>query len=952
MRRISLALALVGAMAAAGCGAGTTGSGSTGKAPGVAEGTFKVTIQNGQAGAALKIAGGFVTSNPAGISCGVSAAGADLNACEAEFPIGSTVTLTPTGVNGKIFLQWAGDCQGTSVCAFDGGADKYLIASFGTSYVEQGVHPNWSDPALHGPETIKALTGGAGGIPCASCHGASLQGMGIAVSCQNCHAPAATVKAETCATCHPAQGAAHQAKFNRIWDAPKLVATLGTVTYDAGTVTVNYSLTKNGQPYTVPVAQLAQKTVYVAKFDRAARKFTAYKSLTSAAGTGAGNYVATGTGVAFDPTTTDSFVYAYFAENPTVLPFEPSGHYRLYDDVASVAKQFKATAEATDWSYVTATPSKNCEKCHPAPYMKHGYRAGAVAGVQDIVACKACHADNRVGSHPDWQVLVTDPARYVRIGATPPEPLTPAELATYAYNASVMNDTHMSHAMEFAYPQSMANCVTCHENPAAPGTLMNNFLTDANFTLATCKSCHPVTATTLNAKRAPPLYGTGGVMPGYHDLDANGKVSGHECNECHTDKLKSYAAGVIEYWTETDPEYSDGIPAMAYGHPVKLFNQVHNGYDHRVYTAAGAKYAETIKASITSTSFDPATNKVTVDFTVSGAAAGALIKPTVVMSLYGYDTKDFIVGGHASQPAPDGKRNLEWAEGASGNSPRLAVTPAVATAGNTTWTAVADLSLWSAYIADGRVKRGEIGILPVIGADNTVAVSDTNPEIAVAGVSKTIALPAGTIVEDAAAYGRNITDTAKCNKCHEALAIEFHHPAYGSAGVVGCRLCHVVGNGGSHLEMQSRSIDSYVHALHSMQVMDVNGINFADPVAAMKYDHHIGSTYPKFSSLDCESCHNAGTYEVPANDKSLPGILSASSAITGKTRAINGVPSVVTGPGARACGSCHRSEAIKADDADALRAIDNHTKAFGYREVPVAPQTIAEKLLQVIDAVF
>ena len=26
-----------------------------------------------------------------------------------------------------------------------------------------------------------------------------------------------------------------------------------------------------------------------------------------------------------------------------------------------------------------------------------------------------------------------------------------------------MNDVHMSHAMEFPYPQSMSNCVTCHE---------------------------------------------------------------------------------------------------------------------------------------------------------------------------------------------------------------------------------------------------------------------------------------------------------------------------------------------------------------------------------------------------------------------------------------------------------------------------------------------------------
>ena len=32
----------------------------------------------------------------------------------------------------------------------------------------------------------------------------------------------------------------------------------------------------------------------------------------------------------------------------------------------------------------------------------------------------------------------------------------------YAYKTTLMNDVHMSHAMEFPYPQSMSSCVTCH----------------------------------------------------------------------------------------------------------------------------------------------------------------------------------------------------------------------------------------------------------------------------------------------------------------------------------------------------------------------------------------------------------------------------------------------------------------------------------------------------------
>ena len=42
------------------------------------------------------------------------------------------------------------------------------------------------------------------------------------------------------------------------------------------------------------------------------------------------------------------------------------------------------------------------------------------------------------------------------------ETITAAEKTKYAYKTRLMNDVHMSHAMEFAYPQSMKNCVTCH----------------------------------------------------------------------------------------------------------------------------------------------------------------------------------------------------------------------------------------------------------------------------------------------------------------------------------------------------------------------------------------------------------------------------------------------------------------------------------------------------------
>jgi hypothetical protein len=193
MRRISLALALVGAMAATGCGTGSTGAAKAGTAPGVAEGTFRITVQNGQGQTRnattgvlpLELRGGVVTSTPAGIECGEGVA---VQRCEAEFPVGTAVTMTATAIAPKQFLQWSGDCQGTGPCSFSGGADRYLVASFGT-YAEQGAHPNWSAAADHGAQ-YRAWKADpvAYGFACTQCHGADLRGVGIAVSCYGCHA--------------------------------------------------------------------------------------------------------------------------------------------------------------------------------------------------------------------------------------------------------------------------------------------------------------------------------------------------------------------------------------------------------------------------------------------------------------------------------------------------------------------------------------------------------------------------------------------------------------------------------------------------------------------------------------------------------------------------------------------------------------------------------------------
>ena len=69
--------------------------------------------------------------------------------------------------------------------------------------------------------------------------------------------------------------------------------------------------------------------------------------------------------------------------------------------------------------------------------------------------------------------------------------------------------------------------------------------------------------------------------------------------------------------------------------------------------------------------------------------------------------------------------------------------------------------------------------------------------------------------------------------------------------------------------------------------------------------------------MNCESCHNPGTYEVPDQAKSLPGLLSALAAPAGRT-GLGAFAGEITGPAARACGGCHRAYTINEEAGSKL----------------------------------
>jgi len=688
--------------------------------------------------------------------------------------------------------------------------------------------------------------------------------------------PCAGVQPESCVICHSGAGAEHQAVYDDYVDGSSLELTVDSVTSASNgdgtyTATMKFSIKKDGVAYIDGdgLPTLEQKRFYGITYDSATGKFYESIRFRNEVALGGGQYSVTAAGISYQPETSNGAVYAYIADGPIHTEQPAGSHVHLYDDVASAGVAYGDVN-----AYESAANVSGCEKCHGAPYMKHGYRNPVVEGLADFASCKTCHYDNRNGGHEDWQILVDNPARYAEVHAG--AALTPEEEAQYAYTANIMNDVHMSHAMEFPYPQSMSTCATCHEGK------LDMILTDENFNIETCKSCHPVTGPEegTDPHRAPALAT---IIP-------HGWTDASDCDMCHN------AGG-------TAP----------------VFSEIHTGYDTEIYAdAAGTKYSEIFTASVDSASLNG--NILTINFSATKNADITTLNaedivPTVMVGLYGYDTKDFIVAAHGRDA--DRNRLLEYPVDGETVNPRFTTV----SAGGGSWEVTADLSMWADMIADGTVKRAEISVMP--------ALDDANgDEVALNAPSRTFDLGANAF--DDGFYGDIVDVENGCNTCHDALATTFHSGKRGGNMAV-CRTCHVTLTRGSHLEMQSRSIDSYVHAIHSFQAFDIGDVNFADPAEAVHYDLHVKHVYPNFTIRNCESCHNEGTFDVPDQSKSLPGAIAASDfPLQGWDRNIGEVPLYITGPGSRACGSCHRADIINEDEAGELISFNQHTKQGGY----------------------
>lgn len=746
----------------------------------------------------------------------------------------------------------------------------------------------------------------------------------------------AASKAESCGTCHQGAGDDHQAIYDRYLDESALELTLTDVDSTlvaAGNYTVElaFTITENGQPFVdeAGLPSLDQKRFYAVQYNSATGQYLNGNQRLREANAvpvvgSPGDYLLTQTDFPYAPENPQApfdgaHVYGYIADG-ALLEVEhgpgaeiPAGsHVHLYDDVSNAAIAY-GTADVNDPnSYESGANVAGCENCHGTPYMKHGYRAAEVEGLPDFAACKSCHYDDRNGNHLDWQYMVDEPFNW----ATGEDPT-----ADYSYFATILNDTHMSHAMEFPYPQSMSTCNTCHEDnlDGPQGVLANS-----NFTWETCKSCHAVQgidawpgekyAQNLRAPAFEYLWTEANVLTVHEILDPAA-----DCTTCH-------------------------------GNGASSFDEYHTGYVTNIYDPDGNRYADEYTVAIDSVSL--AGNLLTVEFSASDAA----IVPELLVSLYGWDTKNFIIPSHQRDGSelctgrggdPAGC-DMEYTPVSSGgNAHPLFAENAGSVVGD--WSVTLDLAAYQAVqtddiptlIADGVVHKLEVTVTPEL----ELTVGDDDIEVVLNAVDQTLDVATDQPVDDYFKGANATVDTDKCNVCHDSLASTFHDGS-GRAGdgIQVCKNCHNPTFPGSHMEMTSRSIDSYTHAIHTFQAFDTDDtFEEFDPVLATRYNQHVNHVFPNFTIRNCEACHVDGTYNVPDQTESLFGVLSRSYDVATwymfdedgiavedpAGRNIGTVAEYVTGPASRACGACHRSRLVNDDAAGDLASLNGHTEANG-----------------------
>ena len=259
---------------------------------------------------------------------------------------------------------------------------------------------------------------------------------------------------EYCVSCHADDGAFHQASYDELYQGG--VIQVSDLAYaSAGTTdVVTFEMTKFGNPFDCTDADALN--IYFIGYTGDGTFEMAGGSRMSIKGTvtyDADTNVCESTNTASalgDLSAADGLVVVYGRDE--TLGRIPGTR------VDQERYPFAAVQVLGTVDYASPATVTGCEKCHTKPFLKHGYILASTQPYEGseenaYYTCKACHLDNGEGGHFMWQLLVDDPQLIITLEEEYGEDWEEsgdARLAPYAYKTSVMNDVHMSHAMELS----------------------------------------------------------------------------------------------------------------------------------------------------------------------------------------------------------------------------------------------------------------------------------------------------------------------------------------------------------------------------------------------------------------------------------------------------------------------------------------------------------------------
>jgi len=684
---------------------------------------------------------------------------------------------------------------------------------------------------------------------------------------------------ESCAVCHNDVAEIHKQ------EASIAISGVSATDNGDGTASLDFTLSYDGKPVTDITTGTVLSTKYVYYKDATLNTATAGTATTKR---GFSRY---NTGITATVTNNGNGSYSVAFAGLNTIPNFTVGTTpaRLFISGSSaVAGGFTLTGDTNGGVQGIYIDSAACARCHTEVFESTHHGAYNPQGDQ----CLVCHS--RVG-HESTTEEGHRLTNYVH-GIHNSENMTGGKF--YRTATSVF---------EVGFPTNVSDCEVCH------GTHVAEVTANSQMNLTLCKSCHrseKAVWDTTDANYSAGIDDVWAAIPMPNDVIRSIHVNmdedttcvssschgsaGKDLAEIHSGKSKARELGKDIYYFTPETSVAAGVLTVTWG-----AYQDMNG--NGTYEAGTDKMLNVTNATDTTKPlFMQTYSQRIVDGVIKSDGARILV------GYYAHGTKD--VANYEGLTATNMKTTDATATGY--------------TTVNSDGKAVTKVKLSSTLMAQYEATEGIVAVIgiPWVGGENAIVES----------VTKEFKLSDGT---DLATPRTAVANDAKCDQCHNTIAIHLNEDASEGHGhtaigaVDACRICHVPSAAAGHYPQQSRSIDSYVHAIHE-----------GEPTFASYGSHTI--EYPK-STADCEACHDAGTYEVPDQTKSLGGLVSGSE---GANTTAN---QFITGPAAVACGGCHRAYPVITGNASSLASFNSHTKAFGYR-VAVSEMPYAD----VLDLVF